>query len=298
MTSQQPSYRTKITQQVIDEAPPEKAMPSKLATSDWQHLDVRQGVRWGKWSMLFGVGFIALYAVFSAITGLVDQYAAYPISTLTIATVLAGFLISLLALIVREWRGIQQVRQFMAPSQNIHELAYDTDKQEVLSVIDARASRFASGSYAALCYREFKDALTSDMSSGEVIGLYQRNVQQAVELKANEVLKKESVIAGSMSFISPNPVIQTLALLWISLRTIKRIALVFGLYPASLGNWRLLQIVAQNLAAQSVLDLATDEITNQISGSLSAKLIENSAEAIAAGALNVRLGKALVKMLK
>jgi putative membrane protein len=44
--------------------------------------------------------------------------------------------------------------------------------------------------------------------------------------------------------------------------------------------------------------LATDEVANQIGGSLSAKFMEKSAEAVAAGALNVRLGKALMKLLK
>ena len=58
-----------------------------------------------------------------------------------------------------------------------------------------------------------------------------------------------------------------------------------------------MKILAQNLAAQSLFDLATDEMTNQLSGSLAAKLVENSAEAVAASALNVRLGKALVKLL-
>ena len=56
-------------------------------------------------------------------------------------------------------------------------------------------------------------------------------------------------------------------------------------------------ILAQNLAAQSIFDLASDEIANQISGSLTARFVENSAEAVAAGALNVRLGKALIKLL-
>ena len=105
-------------------------------------------------------------------------------------------------------------------------------------------------------------------------------------------------MAGTVSFISPNALIQTLSIVWVSLRTIRRVALVFGLRPATLGNWTLLKVLAQNVAAQSIFDIATDEITNQISGSISAKLVENSAEAVAAGALNVRLGKALIRMLK
>ena len=87
-------------------------------------------------------------------------------------------------------------------------------------------------------------------------------------------------------------------ILWIGMRTIKRVAKVYGLRPATAGNWKLMKILAQNLAAQSIFDLATDEMTNQLSGSLAAKLMENSAEAVAAGALNVRLGKTLMRLLE
>ena len=86
--------------------------------------------------------------------------------------------------------------------------------------------------------------------------------------------------------------------MWISFRTIRRMAKIYGLRPGTIGNWKLLGVLAQNIAAQGVFDLATDEVANQIGGSLSAKFMENSAEAVAAGALNVRLGKALMKLLK
>ena len=44
--------------------------------------------------------------------------------------------------------------------------------------------------------------------------------------------------------------------------------------------------------------MATDELANQISGSIAAKVMENSAEAVAAGALNIRLGRTLIKLLR
>ncbi|MCG8494663.1 MAG: YcjF family protein [Enterobacterales bacterium] len=136
------------------------------------------------------------------------------------------------------------------------------------------------------------------MTGSERLGLYEDTVLKPVQEKAHKVLNKESVTAGSLAFISPNNLIQTFAVVWISFRTIRRMARVYGLRPSTAGNWKLLKVLAQNIAAQGVFDLATDEVANQIGGSLSAKFMENSAEAIAAGALNARLGRALIKLLK
>ena len=136
------------------------------------------------------------------------------------------------------------------------------------------------------------------MNAADVVGLYESMVAVPVTKKAEEILRKESVTSGSLAFISPNHLIQTLAISWISFRTIRRIARVFGLRPGTAGSWRLFKVLAQNLAAQSLFDIATDELANQIGGSLAARVAENSAEAVAAGALNVRLGRTLIKLLR
>ena len=177
-------------------------------------------------------------------------------------------------------------------------LARNDARQATLDALQLHASQFTRHSYAEQCYKRFTGLLKADHSSAEIVEMYRQFVAQPVKAKASEVVKKESMASGSMAFISPNHLIQSLMILWIGMRTIKRVAKVYGLRPATAGNWKLMKILAQNLAAQSIFDLATDEMTNQLSGSLAAKLMENSAEAVAAGALNVRLGKTLMRLLE
>jgi len=174
----------------------------------------------------------------------------------------------------------------------------EASPQKIDRVLSQHGKRFSRGSYAAHCFERYKQQLQDDMTGPERLGLYEDTVLKPVQEKAHKVLNKESVTAGSLAFISPNNLIQTFAVVWISFRTIRRMARVYGLRPSTAGNWKLLKVLAQNIAAQGVFDLATDEVANQIGGSLSAKFMENSAEAIAAGALNARLGRALIKLLK
>lgn len=82
-----------------------------------------------------------------------------------------------------------------------------------------------------------------------------------------------------------------------SLRTLRLVARVYGLRGGWAANVRLLRVALENLAITSALDLLSDELTSQLGGALGAKVLENSAEAMAAGGLNYRLGKALIREL-
>lgn len=299
MQTETPSpYRPKITEKTLDAAPVNVEMPAKVQQQTWQVESQRNGPNLWLFTLVSGVGCFLVFSIFQAVQGVLSSFNDYPFSSSVLGVALLAFVFSLCALAVREVRGYLKVNEFVGHTASLDNLKQVADKSQMRSALKQHASRFAPRSYAKHCYFQYEAAVNNDMTAQELLGLYQQRVIIAVERKANEVLKKESMTAGGVSFISPNHLIQTLSIVWVSLRTIRRIALVFGLRPATIGNWKLFKVLAENVAAQSLFDIATDEITSQISGSISAKLVENSAEAVAAGALNVRLGKALIRMLK
>ncbi|QJR81106.1 DUF697 domain-containing protein [Alteromonas pelagimontana] len=289
-------YRSKIQQQPISEAPPNQQMPQKVESADWQLPES------GGFSLKFatlGLGVLSFiaFSIFQAVDAMVANFSQYPITTLFLGILVGAFVACLLALIIREITGLMAVDKYIHERPDYQALE-QADITTVRHALKRHASSFASHSFAAKCYRQFDHAVNSDLNSNEMLALYHTTVTQPVVRKAEEVMKRESLASGSLSFISPNNLIQTLVIFWISLRTIRRISLVFGLRPGTAGNWKLFKILAQNIAAYSLFDIATDEVANQISGSLSAKVMENSAEAVAAGALNMRLGKTLIRLLK
>lgn len=296
-TSSQP-YRSKVTQTQINVEPPAHAMPARRAPEPVVIAESSGG--WSaKWlALLSGIGCVVGFSLFEAVTFIEANFASSPIATSVLATVLGVFVLSISSLTLGEYRGYKKVAKFIHRRPVLSALENESSRQKVLDSLGQHADQFARHSYAGQCYRRFKELLKDDHSVIEVVSMYRQYVAEPVKVKANEVVKKESMTSGSMAFISPNHLIQSLMILWISMRTIKRVAQVYGLRPATAGNWKLMKILAQNLAAQSIFDLATDEMTNQLSGSLAAKLMENSAEAVAAGALNVRLGKTLMRLLE
>ena len=321
-----PQYKTKVKTQTLDIAQPETKLPQQVTEDVWEVDTKKGGLSLGAATLGFGVVSLIGFFVFEAYTTLAANVSEHPIGTSVLGALLVGFVSCLSFLSFKEWRGYKQVNTAMEDASVIRDLlaskgaepsakqkpsaggepsaqkepsaGTEASPQKIDRVLSQHGKRFSRGSYAAHCFDRYKQQLQDDMSGPERLGLYEDTVLKPVQEKAHKVLNKESVTAGSLAFISPNNLIQTFAVVWISFRTIRRMARVYGLRPSTAGNWKLLKVLAQNIAAQGVFDLATDEVANQIGGSLSAKFMENSAEAIAAGALNARLGRALIKLLK
>lgn len=297
-----PQYKPKVKTQALDVEQPETPLPAHVSEDAWHVEANKDGLSLGATTLGLGVFSLIGFFVFEAYTTLSANISEHPIGTSVLGTLLVGFVSFLSFLSFREWRGYKQVNTAMNDAAILRELlatkGADTAFDKANRIVLQHGKRFSKGSYAAHCFARYQQQLQSDMNVKERLGLYEDTVLKPVQQKAHSVLSKESVTAGSLAFISPNNLIQTFAVVWISFRTIRRMARVYGLRPSTAGNWKLLKVLAQNIAAQGVFDLATDEVANQIGGSLSAKFMENSAEAIAAGALNARLGRALIKLLK
>ena len=297
-----PKYKAKVKTQALDITQPETPLPAHVSEDAWHVEANKDGLSLGATTLGLGVFSLIGFFVFEAYTTLSANISEHPIGTSVLGTLLVGFVSCLSFLSFREWRGYKQVNTAMNDAAILRELlatkGADTAFDKANRIVLQHGKRFSKGSYAAHCFARYQQQLQSDMNVKERLGLYEDTVLKPVQQKAHSVLSKESVTAGSLAFISPNNLIQTFAVVWISFRTIRRMARVYGLRPSTAGNWKLLKVLAQNIAAQGVFDLATDEVANQIGGSLSAKFMENSAEAIAAGALNARLGRALIKLLK
>ena len=297
-----PQYKPKVKTQALDVEQPETPLPAHVSEDAWHVEANKDGLSLGATTLGLGVFSLIGFFVFEAYTTLSANISEHPIGTSVLGTLLVGFVSCLSFLSFREWRGYKQVNTAMNDAAILRELlatkGADTAFDKANRIVLQHGKRFSRGSYAAHCFARYQQQLQSDMNVKERLGLYEDTVLKPVQQKAHSVLSKESVTAGSLAFISPNNLIQTFAVVWISFRTIRRMARVYGLRPSTAGNWKLLKVLAQNIAAQGVFDLATDEVANQIGGSLSAKFMENSAEAIAAGALNARLGRALIKLLK
>lgn len=215
-----------------------------------------------------------------------------------LASVLGVLVWVLLALIWREYRGLKQLRQVKKKLYPLAELKTKGEVDLTLRALRQRHALQSASPFADQCYQQFFQLLRHHHTHAEMMQLYQQTVCIPMQQAAKRSLKRQSMAAGAIGLVSPNGFLQSLGVLWVSLRTLREIALVYGIQPQALSSLQLLRLALENLAAASLTDLLTDELATQLGGTLGDKVLANSVDAAALIALNRRLGKALIRELE
>ena len=299
MASEQPQYEARVKRKRLQQIQPELAMPQSEdagLTSEPVMADPGSGMK--AYLMTLAMGLLAFigFSAVNAYSTIVALLNTQPLLGGFLSLLLMGFIVLFLKLMWGEWRGVRSLKQLTNQSESLslQGLQDQGDKKATLKILKQRAKLQNASPFCRQCYQTFFSSLRDHHSNAEVLAIFDDKVQKPLLKKAKSSLKKDSIAAGGISLVSPNSTIQTLAIIWLSLRTLRRISYVYGVRPSLIGNFRLLRIALENLAANSLTDLVTDEIANQLGGSLGDKILSNSVDAITAAGLNQRLGKALI----
>ena len=295
----EPHYQERVKKRILNESQPEiqtyEGAEEPVHLHEFENLESSLN-RW-VWTLLIALLAIVSFSIVEAYLTVVELLQTHIFLGGFLSMMLLALVMALSYLIAKEWSGIRQLKRLSTSAFSLDELTNKGDRETTLKSIQIRASNISTNTPANTLHQKFFQTVKSHHTNDEILQIYHEKVQKPLLEKAKKALKQESVGAGAVAFISPNSLLQTLGILWISLRTLKKIAFVYGVRPSLLGNLKLFRIALENLAASSLTDLVTDELANQFGGTLGDKVIANSADAITAASLNQRLGKALIKEL-
>lgn len=202
-----------------------------------------------------------------------------------VALALLGVIgLGLLAGALREWSGYRRLRRLDG---------LRLQAQEALDRADLEAARAAAGALARLyggigAADPARDALDADMvlEGAEVRWLLPRDrlAQAEIEAAARQVALVTAMV--------PLALADVMAALFINLRMIRRIAMVYGGQAGFLGNWRLARSVAVHLLATGAVAVGDDLVGSLAGGGVMSKLSRRFGEGVMNGALTARVGLA------
>lgn len=295
----EPQYQERVKKRVLNQSQPELTVPMEPVAEQEALANTKVESGLGSWLWTIAIILMAIisFSIVDAYLTVVELIQSHWLLGATLGVTLLMVAFALGYLFIREWQGVKQLNRLTHNSQSIQSLKDKGDRDITRKVLTEKAKRLSVNTVAYQANQAFQKSVKPHHNNDEIVQIYQDKVQNPLLEKAKAVLKEESVGAGAIAFISPNSLLQTLGILWVSMRTLKRIAYVYGVRPSLLGNMKLFRIALENLAASSLTDLLTDEMTNQLGGTIGDKILANSADAITAASLNQRLGKALIKEL-
>lgn len=142
------------------------------------------------------------------------------------------------------------------------------------------------------------DAAAETPDAAARLELAERIWMKPLDAEAERVIARTARdVAGATAMI-PMALIDILAVLYLNLRMIRRIAEIYGGRAGWLGSWRLLRAVAMHLAATGAIAAGDDILGPLVGTGVLARLSRRFGEATVNAALSVRVGVATAEVCR
>jgi len=250
----------------------------------------RRGIRWGAllWSAVTGLVMLALGV---AVTNFVeDLFARSPWlgGVGLVLAVLAG--LAVVALLVREVYGLMR----LATIEGFRERA-----QETLASDDREAAQGLAKDLLALAKpmprlargrARLEGHLSDIIDGGDLVRLTERELMAPLDAEARRLVSAAASRVSVVTAVSPRAAVDMLFVLINTVTLIRRLAVLYGGRPGTLGVLKLLRQTVSHLAVTGGMAV-TDSLVQQVIGhGVAARLSAKLGEGVLNGLLTARLG--------
>jgi putative membrane protein len=270
---------------------PEAALPIPLASRDAR----RRGFPWAGlfWSatgafVLLGLGIAAT----SFIEDLFARNAGLGWLGLALAALAAA---SLLVIVAREAAGLMRLAAIEALRTRAAAAVASDQARDARAVVSDLIALTRRTPRLARARAGIADHLDDIIDGGDLIRMAERTLIAPLDAEAQRLVAAAARRVSVVTAVSPRLAIDLLFVLANALGLVRRLALLYGGRPGTLGLIRLMRIVVSHLAVTGGL-AAGDSLIQQVLGhGIAARLSARLGEGVLNGLLTARLGLAAIE---
>ena len=292
----QPQSRDSVIEDDFDELPSYQPIVQS-PTAEVKTIDKPWYTRAFYWLVFTGISSLLLGLVVTGIESWFNRFAELPILSTTLLVFNLVFVGLLFWFVGREVVAYRQVSQVVNEAQNLTDLRQEGDKIAITCWLEARTKQHQHSEVARSYHQTFWQTVQVHHTGAERLELYQQLVSQPLKQSAEALIQPAMLQGAGISLLSPNNLIQSLILLWRSVKLVRDIAGVYGIRPGFFGSIKLLKIAIENMVIQQGVDLLLDAGMQKVSQGVLGKVVEKGSEATTTGLLLRRLGKAMIRQL-
>ena len=261
-------------------------------------IGVRPGVRWGT---LFwcASGGLMLLAIGLAVTNLIEGLFAHSQELgwlgLALASVAA---VSLVIIGARETIGLLR----LATRERLHQRATETslsdDRLEGRALARDLIALTRSMPQLARARTTLAGHLGDIIDGADLVRLAERELMAPLDQEARRLVTSAATRVSVVTAVSSRAAIDMLFVLGSALVLVRRLSVLYGVRPGTLGVFRLMRLVVVHLAMTGGL-AASDSLLQQLLGhGIAAKLSARLGEGLLNGLLTARLGLAAIDVIR
>ena len=211
---------------------------------------------------------------------------------------LAGFVVALLVIVVREVWAVSRLEK-LDRLRIAAEKVLASDRREDGQRIAAELGRlYASRPDLARARQTLADHAPEIFDGSEIVRFAERTVMAPLDARARALTAASARRVALVTAVSPRALVDVGFVVYESVRLAGAIAGLYGARPGFFGFWRLTGAVLSHLAVTGGLVL-TDGLVEQIVGQgVAARLSQRLGEGVVNGLMTVRVGIAAMRVVR
>ncbi|MEM7695745.1 MAG: TIGR01620 family protein [Pseudomonadota bacterium] len=286
----------------VDDAPPDRRAPERPEPPRKPKAPPppkrRKGFSFLK-LFLVGVSGLSALALSIALYGFIEDLLARIPWLGTVAGALTALAaIGLIGMVAREWFAIRRLKAVETLRHRAERAVATSDKRLARDVLEDLADLYADRPETARGRGALKPYLKDVIAPADLVAVAEREVLAPLDREATQAIVSTARRVAAVTALSPRALVDLAFVLFASLSLVRKIAVIYGGRPGTLGFFRVLRHAVAHLAVTGGMaagDTLVGEVVGKgIAATLSAKL----GEGIVNGLMTARLGLATLDVLR
>jgi putative membrane protein len=192
-----------------------------------------------------------------------------------------------LAWAIAEFRAYRRLRNVDAARRH---LLSPGEPVDALGLVETLAAGLAHRPQAASDIERFRGMAQSGHTRAQLLALFADEVLRPVDREAYAAIGRAARDVAVITAAAPTALLDTVAMLWRTLRLIRQVAELYGHRAGIAGTWFLLKRLATGAAIVAATDVAGNLVAQQLGGALTDILATKLGEGAVAASRTARIG--------